>query len=257
MDETISTLRFASTTKNIKNKPVVNEDSKDALLRRFQEQVKELRDQLAQEEDTLGEETSEFWFLCIIYVEIQTYFLGKSTRKVIPPELIEKLQALEAKICVGGENLIEKAEKQEKMIAESEKELETRRLKAEQLQRKYEQRQAEMLQMEDSYASLQDEVSALNKKLRKAYGFLKQARSELDDLNVEHEKLRSNLLDSIRNAEKEIKLTNGLIGYYIPQNELKMIENNSTYNQMTGEWELRCVAYTGNNIKVSVSIHLQ
>lgn len=50
-DETMSTLRFASQTKNIKNKPVINEDSKDALLRKFQEQVRELRDQLASEEE--------------------------------------------------------------------------------------------------------------------------------------------------------------------------------------------------------------
>lgn len=49
LDESISTLRFASTTKNIKNKAVINEDAKDALLRRFQQQIEELRQQLASE----------------------------------------------------------------------------------------------------------------------------------------------------------------------------------------------------------------
>ena len=46
----MSTLRFASQTKNIKNKPIINEDSKDALLRKFQEQVRDLQLQLADEE---------------------------------------------------------------------------------------------------------------------------------------------------------------------------------------------------------------
>lgn len=32
-DETLSTLRYASRAKQIKNKPVINEDPKDALLR--------------------------------------------------------------------------------------------------------------------------------------------------------------------------------------------------------------------------------
>jgi hypothetical protein len=35
-DETISTLRYANRAKNIKNKPRINEDPKDAMLREFQ-----------------------------------------------------------------------------------------------------------------------------------------------------------------------------------------------------------------------------
>jgi len=51
IDETISTLRFASTTKNIKNKAIINEDAKDALLKRFQKQISELKKQLELEAD--------------------------------------------------------------------------------------------------------------------------------------------------------------------------------------------------------------
>lgn len=42
-------MRFASTAKNIKNKAIINEDAKDALLRRFQQQIAELRQQLEME----------------------------------------------------------------------------------------------------------------------------------------------------------------------------------------------------------------
>ncbi|OTF70202.1 Kinesin-like protein [Euroglyphus maynei] len=236
LEETISTLRFASTTKNIKNKPIINEDSKDALLRRFEEQVKELRAQLEEQENDNGNNPND---------DTNT----STTVKIIPNELVEKLRTLEAKICVGGENLIEKAEMQEKLIVESERELRERREKEDELRKELEQRQAEIMEMEDSYASLQEEVIALNRKIKKAYGFLKEARSELDDMNVEHEKLRSELLDSIRISEKEIKLTNALISYYIPESCLKLIEENVNYNQMTGEWDLCCIAYTGNNMR--------
>jgi kinesin family protein 3/17 len=42
-DETLSTLRYANRAKNIKNKPKINEDPKDALLREYQEEIQRLK----------------------------------------------------------------------------------------------------------------------------------------------------------------------------------------------------------------------
>lgn len=42
-EESMSTLRYASRTKNIKNKPVVNQDPKDALLSQYQNEIKLLK----------------------------------------------------------------------------------------------------------------------------------------------------------------------------------------------------------------------
>ena len=42
-DETLSTLRYANRAKNIKNKPKINEDPKDALLREYQEEILKLK----------------------------------------------------------------------------------------------------------------------------------------------------------------------------------------------------------------------
>ena len=42
-DETLSTLRYANRAKNIKNKPKINEDPKDALLRQYQEEINNLK----------------------------------------------------------------------------------------------------------------------------------------------------------------------------------------------------------------------
>ncbi|GAQ91439.1 Kinesin-like protein [Klebsormidium nitens] len=47
-DETVSTLRYANRAKNIKNKPRINEDPKDAMLREFQEEIARLKSQLQQ-----------------------------------------------------------------------------------------------------------------------------------------------------------------------------------------------------------------
>ncbi|CBN76893.1 conserved unknown protein [Ectocarpus siliculosus] len=46
-EETLSTLRYANRAKNIKNKPKINEDPKDAMLRQYKEEIEALKQQLA------------------------------------------------------------------------------------------------------------------------------------------------------------------------------------------------------------------
>lgn len=46
-DETLSTLRYASRAKQIQNKPRINEDPKDAMIREFYDEITNLRAQLA------------------------------------------------------------------------------------------------------------------------------------------------------------------------------------------------------------------
>ncbi|CAJ0568613.1 unnamed protein product, partial [Mesorhabditis spiculigera] len=66
-EESLGTLRYANRAKNIKNKPKINEDPKDALLREFQEEINRLRamlanrkkkgrDEIRQEEKQMAEE---------------------------------------------------------------------------------------------------------------------------------------------------------------------------------------------------------
>lgn len=45
-EESLSTLRYANRAKNIKNKPVINEDPKDALLRQYKEEIARLKSML-------------------------------------------------------------------------------------------------------------------------------------------------------------------------------------------------------------------
>lgn len=55
-DETISTLRYATRAKSIKNHATVNEDPKDALLRQYQKQIEELRKALEEGGEYAGDD---------------------------------------------------------------------------------------------------------------------------------------------------------------------------------------------------------
>lgn len=47
-EETLSTLRYAARAKAIKNKPKINEDPKDALLKKYEDEIKDLKKLLEQ-----------------------------------------------------------------------------------------------------------------------------------------------------------------------------------------------------------------
>ena len=47
-DETLSTLRYANRAKNIKNHAKVNEDPKDTLMKKYQQEIEDLRRMLDQ-----------------------------------------------------------------------------------------------------------------------------------------------------------------------------------------------------------------
>jgi len=53
--ETLSTLRYANRAKNIKNRPRINEDPKDALIRQYQREIKMLRQLISNQMKITGE----------------------------------------------------------------------------------------------------------------------------------------------------------------------------------------------------------
>ena len=48
-DETLSTLRYANRAKNIKNKPKINEDPKDMIIKRYHDEIEQLKKIIAKE----------------------------------------------------------------------------------------------------------------------------------------------------------------------------------------------------------------
>ncbi|XP_041703303.1 kinesin-like protein KIF3A isoform X1 [Coregonus clupeaformis] len=163
--------------------------------------------------------------------------------------LLEKLSALEKKVIVGGVDLLAKAEEQEKLLQESNNELEERRRRAEQLRRELEEKEAERLDVEEKYTSLQEEAQGKTKKLKKVWTMLMAAKSEMADLQQEHHREIEGLLENIRHLSRELRLQMLIIDNFIPQEYQEMIENYVHWNEDIGEWQLKCVAYTGNNMR--------
>ncbi|KAJ0003052.1 hypothetical protein NQD34_008201 [Periophthalmus magnuspinnatus] len=163
--------------------------------------------------------------------------------------LLEKLSGLEKRVIVGGVDLLAKAEEQEKLLEESNNELEERRRRAEQLRKELEEKEQERLDIEEKYTSLQEEAQGKTKKLKKVWTMLMAAKSEMADLQQEHHREIEGLLENIRQLSRELRLQMLIIDSFIPQEYQEMIENYVHWNEDIGEWQLKCVAYTGNNMR--------
>lgn len=126
MDETINTLRWASRAKSIKNKPRINEDPKDAMLREFQDEIQKLRAQLELIQDGKDPGSAA---LGIIGGKPQI------VEKVIKKKDEKKLKELEEKLIREKEEIKRQAEEERRKIedqmnmAEDEKKVVLERLR--------------------------------------------------------------------------------------------------------------------------------
>ncbi|VDL88611.1 unnamed protein product [Schistocephalus solidus] len=163
-------------------------------------------------------------------------------------DLVNRMEALEKRIIVGGENLLEKAEAQERLLEESAQELKIQEERARQLKQKLKEKKEERINIEEKYNSLQEEAAGKRKKLQKLTTMHLQAKAELEDMKTEHVREMEGLLENIRQLNHELGFLNLIIDNFIPKPFQELIEHNVNWNEEIGEWQLRCIAYTGNNI---------
>lgn len=163
-------------------------------------------------------------------------------------ELKEKLQRLESKVLVGGENLLDKADTQRRLLEQAAGELEQRKLNEQRLREDLQKKEAERLGLEERYSSLQEENAAKTRKLKRAVQLLNSAKAELADQQREQQREMEGILDAVRALNREIQLADLVLDFYIPKEYQALIEQYVHWNEQLGEWQVKCVAYTGNNM---------
>lgn len=163
--------------------------------------------------------------------------------------LLTKLQTLENKILVGGENLLEKADAQEKLLEASIAQLEEVAKNELELKESLQKKEAERIDIEERYSSLQEECIGKTKKLHRVMQMLMGVKSELADQQQEQQREKEGILESIRILSRELALCEFVLNSYVPREYVNMIEGFTQWNEDVGDWQLKCVAYTGNNMR--------
>eukprot|EP00347_Sterkiella_histriomuscorum_P009215 403342083 len=217
-DETLNTLRYASRAKNIQNKPRINEDPKDALLREYQDEVSKLRQQLAAIQS--GADPSELMK--------KHGIIGKQVievEKKIFVEDKEKMREFEEKLQQEKDDIRRKTEEekqrimQEKSMREEEKQKLLEELqKREQEQEKAKTKQQKLIQklkkMEEKMiagSQVMEVAKKQQKELMKTKKELEKERQQEEDLQKrlqEKEKGRMQIIKKFNNLQEELEFTN-------------------------------------------------
>jgi kinesin family protein 3/17 len=217
-DETIGTLRYANRAKNIKNKPKINEDPKDAMIREFQDEIDRLTKQLQQQGGAVMVEESEEQLeiegvdpalleqiksqkeeevMAVlkekgileeerirIAEQLHQFKENERKRQQEKDELMAKLSSMQQQLLVGGVNLLDKHQLQEQQLRMQEQELQQKAMEEKRLKRELALKEEEVSLQEEKYASLTDEVSVKTKKLQKLWNQVQANKSEIQDLQV-------------------------------------------------------------------------
>ena len=208
-EETLSTLRYANRAKNIKNRPRINEDPKDAMIRDYEEEIARLRSELAGRGP--GNESAG--------VGIDNSALS------------EKLAELEATL-VQGKEYVERAKRNEKELVETKKLLRDREREHAQIRDQFQQHLDEKIEIEQQMASHLDEAESLREKLQIVVEKYKAARGEV--LAVSRD--RDSLLQTLRELEKVNKLNEEIITRFVPSQLVKTFESRAIWDESTTKW---------------------
>ncbi|XP_059837689.1 kinesin-like protein KIF3C isoform X2 [Hypanus sabinus] len=287
-DESLTTLRYANRTKNIKNKPRINEDPKDALLREFQEEIARLKAQLErrgmlskkrrksqkkiilegeelmdevedtednmeknmenylkEQKETLEKEKAAIQDDHNLVAEEKQKLLEEKEKMMedlrkeqeATEQLAAKFKAMESKLLVGGKNIIDHTNEQQKMLEQKRQEIAEQKRREREIQQQMMLQDEETLELRETYTSLQQEVEMKTKKLKKLLAKFESVKAEIQDLQNEHVKKRQNLEHAQNELTRDLKLKYLIIENFIPPEEKNKIMNRLCFDCEEDQWK--------------------
>ncbi|KAL4451157.1 hypothetical protein ABPG74_021479 [Tetrahymena malaccensis] len=305
-DETISTLRYANRAKSIKNRPKINEDPKDAMIREFQEEInrlkvelqrkmggniqigpdgkiakvvevqkvvvvtdeqklKELEEQIEREknllESTVGKkreqierdlaDSREQKEKLERQLKEKEEHVAKQAQE--QEKYIQQIREMESKIMVGNK-LKETQREKEKQLIKVQIELEEKKQEERRKQEELEKNNALVIEANKQYKNLQEEIEAKTKKLNNIVERIKQAREQTNEIHEYRLREKEILLDENRTITKELKLIDLIIEHFIPQNEVKKLEQKLIFSEEDGDWNIREDANESHKVSRPASV---
>lgn len=188
-DETVSTLRYANRAKNIKNKPRINEDPKDAMLREFTEEIARLKAQLAAGGTTspAGLSLDGFGSASPEIVEVEKIVEKEIWREVKVGVSEEELERIHSEAAAEKARIQEEADRQLARLLEEQAESDEarERLRAEIVRQETERKRAS-----ERKRALAQKLKGMEAKLLKGGQMLDQAAKQEAELRRAQQALR-------------------------------------------------------------------
>nr|CAD7406430.1 unnamed protein product [Timema cristinae] len=276
-DESLTTLRYANRAKNIKNKPRVNEDPKDALLRQYQQEIARLKVLLAEKHkivemraqaqnqkkereskktqptpdipSDITEEELKRKIMngeIIISPEMNQKLIEEIERKkqevIRERKETEKLQAqlmfMESKLLSGGKNIVDHTNEQQRALELRKQEIAERKKREVEMRQKLEIQEANSMEFRETFTNLKQEAEVKTRKLKKLFSKLQATKLEMNDLTEEFNRDRRELELTQNDILRELKKKYMIIENFIPSDEKIKLMSRFRYDDETDAWSL-------------------
>lgn len=197
-DETLSTLRYAYRAKSIKNKPRINEDPKDAMIREFQDEIMRLKQEIGGmggAEEVIGPDGIPIPAAALPpRIERQVEYVEKIVEKTVEREVIieqgprpEELAAMEAQLRQQNELLKAEHDKRRMEVSQQRDLVDSERKAlfaeidhAEEVARQEQQRKAE----------LESKLAAMETNMVQGKQFMEKAIEQEEELKRKQRELK-------------------------------------------------------------------
>ncbi|XP_041708219.1 kinesin-like protein KIF3C isoform X2 [Coregonus clupeaformis] len=120
-------------------------------------------------------------------------------------QLTAKYKAMESKLLVGGKNIMDHTNEQQKTLEIRRQEIAEQSRREREMQQQVMVQDEETLELRETFSSLQQEVEAKTKKLKKLYAKLQCVKAEIQDINDEHVRSRQELEQTQNQLTRELR----------------------------------------------------
>uniref|UniRef100_A0A673CJF1 Kinesin-like protein n=1 Tax=Sphaeramia orbicularis TaxID=375764 RepID=A0A673CJF1_9TELE len=212
-----------------------------------EEVEKEAEEYVKQEEQRLEMEKEAIRGDRFLLAEEKQRLLGEKERMMgdlrkeqeATEHLTAKYKAMESKLLVGGKNIMDHTNEQQKMLELKRQEIAEQTRKEREMQQQMLVQDEETLELRETFTSLQQEVEAKTKKLKKLYAKLQCIKAEIQDVNDEHVRSRQELEQTQNELTRELKFKYLIIENFIPPEEKNKIMNRLTFDPEEDQWKFQ------------------
>lgn len=243
-DENMYTLMYADRVKHIQNHVTVNVEKK-GLIETFENKIAQLKQELEMLLYQEKREKKRKLHKCKSSSSQEEY----DKIEVEKMNLETKINLMQKKILIGGESLVEKAQTQLALLEDTAKELIHLDSAHELLKEVLHSREKEKYTVEKQFSDLQEEDKELDLKIAETEKLIAKSIEVVEKKENEYQNEIGSLLYTNKVLAREMSLVHFVVESTIPSNQLEIIKNNILYDEETQEWQIKGIAYCGNNMK--------
>ncbi|KAJ8875657.1 hypothetical protein PR048_023554 [Dryococelus australis] len=265
-DESLATLQYASRAKNIQNKPIVNEDPKDSLLRVYQKEIEGLEkllseknlqtvingpvqvqnvtkqtdiypDSYGNELRTMGSSSSQVYLerkqSLIEEIERNKELVAGERKEV--EELKELIVLMESTLLYGNKSMMDLTNEQQLALEEDRRKIARQKNRCITIRKQVRLRQ----EIWQTYSTLQQQVEAKAQELEALCFKVDATKCEIQRMTSEMDILLRELDDERKTLLKELKKKYLTMEKLIPIDELNTLIARASYDESNSCWYLK------------------